>query len=445
LLLGAACALLPWADARAEAPGDSNTIQEELEAQRRQLAALEEALGEQARLIAEQKALLESQQAQIQDLLTQKTAGDDALVKIVGMGAGQRGLQATEDPDAAGEEGSLPEAPKSKADPSEPPSERVGEGPEEPDAPPEIPVIADLGGVLTPRGVFVLEPGINFSTNQLNRFVFSGTGLATALLIGQISAADADRDTFVSSLGARYGVTSRFEVDLKLPFVRRNDRQTNLIPSEDDDIRIERDLDGSGLGDIELGLHYQLNRGTNGWPFFIGNLRVKSDTGEGPFDISRDARGLESELPTGSGFWSIQPSLTAIFPADPAVFYANISYLFNLSEDVDQIVNTGAGPALFSEIDPGDSIGASFGVGIGLNQRSSFNLGYEHQFIQKTKSTINDIDFEGETLQVGSFQFGLSYSMSERTGLNLALSIGATEDAPDMQVSLRVPVAFEWF
>src|SRR3546814_3241619 len=60
----------------------------------------------------------------------------------------------------------------------------------------------------------------------------------------------------------------------------------------------------------ELALHYQINSGLDDWPIFIGNLRYKSPSGEGPFDVDRDANGLESELATGSGFHGIEPSVT---------------------------------------------------------------------------------------------------------------------------------------
>ena len=37
-------------------------------------------------------------------------------------------------------------------------------------------------------------------------------------------------------------------------------------------------VDAFGLGDIEASLRYQVNKGLDGWPIFVGNLRVKSDT-----------------------------------------------------------------------------------------------------------------------------------------------------------------------
>jgi len=81
---------------------------------------------------------------------------------------------------------------------------------------------------------------------------------------------------------------------------------------------------------------------------FIGNLRYKSNTGKGPFEVPTDSNGQELELPTGSGFSAWQPSVTMIYPSDPVVFYSNLNYIYNVGA-------TYGG----NRIDPGDSIGAS--------------------------------------------------------------------------------------
>src|SRR6185295_9692462 len=103
----------------------------------------------------------------------------------------------------------------------------------------------------------------------------------------------------------------------------------------------------------------------------------KSDTGTGPFDVPIDENsGLEKELPTGSGFWAVQPSLSWIAPSDPAVFFGNFSYLWSLERDTN---------ARFGRIDPGDAIGVSLGGAVGLNERTSLSLGYEHYVVLNTK------------------------------------------------------------
>jgi hypothetical protein len=163
---------------------------------------------------------------------------------------------------------------------------------------------------------------------------------------------------------------------------------------------------------------------------FIGGIRVKSDTGTDPFEVDT-ATNRPTEQATGSGFWGIQPSLTAIFPSDPAVFFGSVSYMYYIDRDVSGI----------GEIDPGDTIGFNFGVGYGINEKASFSLGYEHNVILKT-----EIDGErpagSRTTHVGSLLLGGSYRLTNNSNLNLSLSGGLTEDAPDVQLTLRVPMTF---
>jgi hypothetical protein len=63
----------------------------------------------------------------------------------------------------------------------------------------------------------------------------------------------------------------------------------------------------------------------------------------------------------------------------------------------------------------------------------------------ETSTELNGVDVDSKDLQVGSFLVGFSHRLNDRVGLNLNLAIGATEDAPDVRVTLRVPVSFEVF
>lgn len=303
--------------------------------------------------------------------------------------------------------------------------------------PPEVVVLAERGGVLTPKGTLIIEPTLDYSKSTSNRLNFRGISIVDGFLIGVIEASDADRDTLTSQITARYGVTNRLEVEVNIPYVYRNDRTTSLVGGAGG-ATVTNSTSGDGLGDVEVAAHYQLNDGTNDWPFFIANLRYKSTTGNGPFDIGRDASGVPTELATGSGFQGIEPSLTVIYPTDPAVLFANVGYLINLPSDV----NATVGSATIGNVDPGDSIGMSFGVGFALNEKLSLNLGYQHDFVMKTTTETNGVDVDSNTLSVGSFLFGGSYRLSDAVALNLTVQVGATDDAPDSRIIFRVPVRF---
>ena len=303
--------------------------------------------------------------------------------------------------------------------------------------PPEVVVLAERGGVLTPKGSLIIEPTVDYSKSTSNRLNFRGVSIVDGFLIGIIEASDADRDTITSQMTARYGVTNRLEIEASVPYVYRNDRVTSLVGGQNG-TTVTNKVSGNGLGDIEAAAHYQINDGTNDWPFFIANLRYKSTTGSGPFDIKRDADGVPTELATGSGFHGVEPSITVIYPTDPAVLFANVGYLINLPSNV----NTVIGGATVGRVDPGDSIGASFGVGFALNEKLSLNFGYQHDFVFGTTTETNGVDVTSNSLSVGSFLFGGAYRLNDRVGLNLTVQVGATADAPDSRIIFRVPVRF---
>lgn len=304
---------------------------------------------------------------------------------------------------------------------------------------PEVVTEVLAESVLTPAGVLSVEPSLEYVHSSTNRFIFQGAQIVDAVLIGAIEASDADRDILISALTLRYGLTDRLEVDVKIPAVYRDDRINAQLVGQDTELQ-ERSYDGFGLGDVEFGAHYQI---TGQPPFLIGNVRVKAPTGTGPFDVDRGPDGVETEAPTGSGFWSVEPSITAIYPSEPVVFFGNLGYLINIGKDVDTLI----GDSFIGNVDPGDSVSGSLGMGFALNERASMSFGYEHNFIFETETEITDDDVtrtsRSNTLQVGNFFIGGSYRVSDRVTVNSTVQIGVTEDAPDVQFTLRVPIRFD--
>ncbi|MEE4209776.1 MAG: transporter [Parvularcula sp.] len=343
--------------------------------------------------------------------------------------------------------------------------EQVGEAPEEDVIDQPTALFGNFVGVLTPKGTLLAETGINYTTSSDNRFFFSGVEIIDALIIGAIEARDTDRTSISASQTLRFGLTGRLEVDATIPFVQQYDRVANIaIQDPRDSIR---DRDGSGLGDISFGLHYQLNQGRR-WPVVIANIRGKAPTGSGLFDLDED------EAATGSGYWSVEPSLTFIKRTDPVVLFGNIGYQVNLETDAGltniDVVENPQGPDLppiltttrtrFIDFDAGDALRTSFGLGIALNERVNLNFGYDQSYIFKsetrtetTRVSVQDgreVGREGPTLStqegqettIGSFLFGVSYRPTRKLRVGVTTGIGATDEAPDVNVSLRSQYAF---
>jgi hypothetical protein len=304
----------------------------------------------------------------------------------------------------------------------------------------EVPVMPDIPGVLTRKGALVIEPGIEYSHTNVNQFSFGGVAILDTVLVGAIEAKQANRDAVTATLGLRYGVTDRFEGEVRIPYMYRDDTSTNTFVNNTNTSQTVS-LSDSGLGDIEGAVHYQFNDGTGKWPVFVGNLRAKSTTGTSPYDVKRNNLGVEEELATGSGFWGIEPSVTVIAPSDPAVFYGNIGYLWNMKSDIDKQI----GSRFVQRVDPGDAIRMGVGMGLALNEKVSFSVGYQHDWIMKTKTTFADGQVSSPSLSVGALTLGVNWQMSDSTALNVSVAVGVTDDAPDVRLMARVPITLDLF
>jgi hypothetical protein len=323
-----------------------------------------------------------------------------------------------------------------------PPAQPVGEAPsgesEAEQLRAHVEAVPEGQGVLTPRGTFVFEPSVEYVQSSTDRLVFRGVELVPGLQLGIIEASTADRSTGVGTGTFRYGVTNRLEAEVRVPFIYRHDT-IQVVQQRDQGIVRNLTYDERDIGDVEFALRYQLNQPKKPQePIFVGSIRVKSDTGKGPFDVDYDEFGIATGLATGSGFWAVQPGVNFLLPSDPVVLYGGVSYLYNISRNVNKTI----GGALVGRVDPGDAISGNLGFGFALNPRFSFSLGYEHSYIFPTTTEIGGTLQRSSRLQVGALVLGMSYRLSERQTMNWNFEIGATKDAPDVAITLRLPIDF---
>jgi hypothetical protein len=157
--------------------------------------------------------------------------------------------------------------------------------------------------------------------------------------------------------------------------------------------------------------------------------------------MAYNSDGTARGLATGSGFMAVEPSLTAIYPSDPATLFANLGYIHSFSKNINRSL-AGNDVGLVA---PGDTIMGSFGMGVALNDRLSFTLGYEHDYVRPTETVIGGVSNYSQPLQVGSALSGVSYRVNDRTSVILSLAAGVTRDAPDAVVGLRVPISLQAF
>jgi len=318
--------------------------------------------------------------------------------------------------------------------------------------PPEVAPLFEAPGVLTPRGKYILEPAMQFGYSSSNRVALVGYTVIPALLIGLVDVREVKRNTFTGSLTARTGLNNRMEIEVKLPYVYRSDATVSREIFTGTAVERVFNTSGKDMGDIEIAGRYQLNNGGPDKAYYIGGLRYKSSTGKDPFEVVTDCQtrcigenvtgtGLPLSLPTGSGFHSLQGSLTWLFPSDPAVFFGNLSYLHNFKRsNVERLVRNNIREPL-GELEPGAIIGFNFGMGLALNDKASLSLGYDHSTVGRMKQNGNNVPGSVRT-QLGTLLLGYSYRFNEKRSLSIAVGAGVTRDTPDVTLTVRMPFTF---
>ena len=94
----------------------------------------------------------------------------------------------------------------------------------------------------------------------------------------------------------------------------------------------------------------------------------------------------------------------------------------------------------------GNIFGFNFGMGLALNERATFSIGYDHNVVAKAHQVDPDSALvrlgQSATAQLGTLLFGLAYRTEARRNFNLSLGVGVTRDAPNLQLTVRVPTTF---
>ena len=426
-----ACAILSLptgAYAQSPTPGDApgmaiQQLQQRLSEQARQIEALKQSVAEQ-----------EARHRELQRSIAYELRG-----------AGQP--TGTQPPATEGSPAST-----SASDTNERPV-RVGSAP--PSTPvnqsPEVGSLFEMPGVLTPKGKVILEPSLQYVYSSNNRVALIGYTIIPALLIGLIDVREVKRNTVTAALTTRYGLSNRWELEARLPYIYRSDATISREISTGSASENAFNNSGKAVGDVELAARYQLNNGGGGLPYFIGSLRFKSRTGKDAFEVVTDCvtrcignttgTGLPLSLPTGSGFYSLQPGVTWLFPSDPAVFFGGFSYTYNFKRDnLSRLVLNGEREFIGS-VQPGGVFGVNFGMGLALNDKSTFSLGVDLNSVSRTMQNGDPVRGSVRT-QLASLLMGYSYRYSDKTAFSISVGAGLTRDTPDLTLNLKIPMSF---
>ncbi|CAG0938207.1 hypothetical protein GALLN_00156 [Gallionellaceae bacterium] len=381
-------------------------------------------LDTQTKALAAQRRILEEQEKQ---LAAQKRELDETRRRL-------ETLKAKIDGPAPKEEATK------VAQPEPSPAQPVGQAPQQTaqSAQPPVVPLFEQPGVLTQRGKFVLEPSVLYSYSSSYRVALLGYTIIPAIHIGLIDIRGVNDSTWISALTGRYGLTNRLEVELKVPYVYRTEAAVTRPIGGGSTQDSVFNTSGKGLGDVEVAARYQINESSGDTPYYIAGVRLKARNGKDPFSVTNTelpgGLTMPAELPTGSGFYAVQPSLSFIYPSDPAVFFGGINFVKNIDRDV------GGGRGT---VHPGDAVGLNFGMGLALNEKASFSIGLDYTHVGKPSASGGSLLFPAATsTQLATLLFGYSYRFSPLTTMIFSVGAGLTPETPGIQLMLRFPFSF---
>ncbi len=285
------------------------------------------------------------------------------------------------------------------------------------------------GGLLLPSGMLELDNTTSYFSASSDHLTINGFALLPILVVGDITSERVREDYLLPSFTARLGLPHKFQMDVVIPYGYELIRTVDATGTQTSQSNF-------GLGDISAGVSRQLTSEHGRVPDLIANARFKSTTGADSFTLT------SSEVALGTGFNSIQGSLTAAKSSDPVVFFGNLNYTYSLPANHTVSANDPTNPdaTMIGHFNPGAAMGFQIGSILALNPEVSMTVGWDQRFTRSTQ--LNGQDIPASYLIEGTLRLGTSYVYAPGKIIDLSFGVGLTPDTPNLQFSVGVPFRF---
>nr|WP_171006396.1 MULTISPECIES: transporter [unclassified Pseudomonas] len=233
-------------------------------------------------------------------------------------------------------------------------------------------------------------------------------------VVGQSEA----QHTFTNSFTFDYGVWDNLTFSVRLPLIAKYDT--------------ERELNAYSLGDLSASLRWQPWTSVRGKPVTTLYATLGLPTGTSPYDINS-----ESDLSTGSGYYSLGGGANLSYVIDPVVLFGSLGYTYNLPvTDISQV----RGGRRLEEVDPGSTLSFSMGFAYALSYDVSLSTSYQMAHTFKPTYSFADATLEGTEQTSAVMNFSLGLRTSPDYIVNINAGFGMTEDSPDVLLGVSMPL-----
>lgn len=270
--------------------------------------------------------------------------------------------------------------------------------------------LTQSGVLLLPEGAFNITPSFSYTRNEINTGeLLDVTNPITGASGLVLSDNRTRRNEFSARADLKYGLPKDAQLELGLPY---NYVRSSTVSSFGDGTSDN----GSGIGDITIGLAKTFMQEKGKFPDLIGRLTYNTGSG----------RKTDNQVSLGGGYRQVSGEVVALKRQDPLAFFAGASYSHVFEED---------------DIKPGNAIGLSLGAVLAASPATSLQFGFSQ--IHRQKQEVNGNKIQGSEQTYGIVNIGTSSILSRNTMLQATVGIGVGEDAPDYSFNLSLPINFD--
>ena len=297
--------------------------------------------------------------------------------------------------------------------------------------------VVEKGGLIA--GKFQVSVTESYTHSQTNQLYIQGFGILPIVVVGNIDVQNVRRDIFTTVLGASYKLTDKLQISVSVPWqysMSNISTATGINARKAAGANNVGTSKSSSLGDITIGSSYQLARESLSLPSLFGGLNLKLRNGRDFFETPDPA----AHVPAGSGFYTLQGTLSASKTSAPAVIYGAFGYSYPIERKNIPYTPAGSAPVIIQSYKPGAAVSVSAGVSVSLNYDLSlnWNLAETSQFSSRLNGQVSP----NSATNAITFRMGGVYRLSQKTSVDLSLSTGLSNDAGGTTIALRLPWSY---
>lgn len=269
--------------------------------------------------------------------------------------------------------------------------------------------LTQTGVLLLPEGSLNITPSLTYARNEITvnellEVSDPDTGDSNLLL----SNSQIRRNEFTARADVKYGLPKDMQLELGLPY--QYVRSSSVDPFGDGSRN-----NGSGVGDITIGIAKTFMREKGIYPDLIGRLTYNTGSG----------RANDNQVSLDGGYRQVSGEILALKRQDPLAFYAGAAYSHVFEEN---------------NIKPGSAFSFSLGAALAASPATSLQFGFSQ--IHRQRQEVDNVKVYGSDQTYGVVSIGTSTILSRNTMLQTTIGIGVGDDAPDYSLSLALPINF---